>query len=155
MQYTHPYESIAFSSCMYLSNGSGYRSPTATSSHQAFDLISRCSVFNLLMLQRNVCCFELSFPSLTVFGMSRSVKVLLAPVNILNTFNVYGSVHRKYISIYIQQDASLHSLFISGNCSTCFGWYLHPSPGAHTTVSTASAICHTVMNRVKLLIKYI
>jgi hypothetical protein len=24
---------------------------------------------------------------------------------------------------YIQQDATLHSLFICGNCSTCFGWY--------------------------------
>ena len=29
-------------------------------------------------------------------------------------------------------------------CSTCFGWYIHPSSGAHTTVSTASGICHTV-----------
>jgi hypothetical protein len=48
------------------------------------------------------------------------------------------------ISIYIQQDATLHTLFISGNCSTCFGWYFQPSPGAHTTVSTASGICHTV-----------
>jgi len=53
-------------------------------------------------------------------------------------------VHHKYIPIYIQQDATLHSLFISGNCSTCFGWYFHPSSGAHTTVSTASGICHTV-----------
>ena len=26
-------------------------------------------------------------------------------------FNVYGSVHRKNILIYIQQDATLHSLF--------------------------------------------
>ena len=26
-------------------------------------------------------------------------------------FNVYGSVHRKNIPIYIQQDATLHSLF--------------------------------------------
>ena len=26
-------------------------------------------------------------------------------------FNVYGSVHRKSILIYIQQDATLHSLF--------------------------------------------
>ena len=33
---------------------------------------------------------------------------------------------------------------LSGNCSTCFGWYLHPSSGAQTTVSTASDICHTV-----------
>ena len=27
--------------------------------------------------------------------------------------DVHGSVHRKYIPIYIQQDATLHSLFIS------------------------------------------
>jgi hypothetical protein len=45
---------------------------------------------------------------------------------------------------YIQQDATLHSLFISGNCSTCFGWYFHTSSGGHTTVSTVSDICHTV-----------
>jgi hypothetical protein len=50
------------------------------------------------------------------------------------------------IPIYscIQQDATLHSLFISGNCSTCFGWYIHPSSGAHTTVSRASGIFHTI-----------
>jgi hypothetical protein len=28
-----------------------------------------------------------------------------------------------------------------GNCSTYFGRYLHPSSGAHTTVSTASGTC--------------
>jgi len=54
-------------------------------------------------------------------------------------------VHRKYIPIYIQQDATLHILFISGTCSTCFGWYLHPSSGAHTNVSTTSGICRTVI----------
>ena len=68
-------------------------------------------------------------------------------------FKVHASVHRKYIFIYIQQEATLHSLFISGNCSTCFGWYLHPSSGAHTTVSTASGTCQTVMDTNKLLIK--
>jgi hypothetical protein len=45
---------------------------------------------------------------------------------------------------YIQKDATSHNLFISGNCSTCFGWHFHPSSGAHTTVFTASGICHTV-----------
>jgi hypothetical protein len=50
----------------------------------------------------------------------------------------------KSTSIYIQQDATLLSLFISGNCSTCFGWYHHTSSGAHTTVSTASGIFQTV-----------
>jgi hypothetical protein len=56
------------------------------------------------------------------------------------TFYVNESVHRTYVPICIQQDASLHSLFTS----TCFGWYIHPSSGAHTTVSTASGICHAV-----------
>jgi len=36
-------------------------------------------------------------------------------------FNVQRSVHRKYIPIYIQQDATLHSLFISGNCWKPYG----------------------------------
>src|SRR5215470_16566499 len=27
---------------------------------------------------------------------------------------------------------------------TCFGWYFHPSSGGHTTLSTASCICHKV-----------
>ena len=53
-------------------------------------------------------------------------------------------MHPKYIPIYIQQDATLHSLFISGNCSSRFGRYLHPSSGAQTNVSTTSGICHAV-----------
>jgi hypothetical protein len=63
---------------------------------------------------------------------------------ILLDFNVYGSVHRKYI----QQDATLHILFISGNCSTFFGWYFHPSSGAQTTVSAASGICHNTITAI-------
>jgi hypothetical protein len=51
--------------------------------------------------------------------------------SIIRKFNVYGSVHRKYILIYIQQDATLHSLFTSENCSTCFWWYFHPLSGEH------------------------
>jgi len=31
--------------------------------------------------------------------------------------------------------------------------YLHPSSGAHKTVSTASGTCQTVMDKIKLLIK--
>jgi hypothetical protein len=46
--------------------------------------------------------------------------------------------------IFIQRYATIYSLFISVNCSTCFGWYLHPSSGAHVTVSTATGISKTV-----------
>ena len=31
------------------------------------------------------------------------------------------------------------------NCSTCLGWYLYPSSGAHATVSAASGTCQTVI----------
>ena len=30
---------------------------------------------------------------------------------------------------------------LSANCSTCFGWFLHPSSGAQTTVFTFVATC--------------
>jgi len=48
------------------------------------------------------------------------------------------------VSIIVQQDATIYSSFISANCSTCFGWYLNPSSGAHITVSTVSGIIETV-----------
>jgi hypothetical protein len=50
----------------------------------------------------------------------------------------------KSILIYVQQDATLHSLFYLETALHVLGWYHHPSSGAQTTVSTASGICHTV-----------
>jgi hypothetical protein len=49
-----------------------------------------------------------------------------------------------YSNIYPTR-CNLTQFTLSGNCSTCFGWYDHPSSGAQTTVSTASGICHTVI----------
>ena len=48
------------------------------------------------------------------------------------------------MAIITQQDATEYGLFKSVNCSTCFGWYLHPPSGAHNTVSTVSGIGETV-----------
>ena len=48
------------------------------------------------------------------------------------------------MAIIIQKDATIQSLFISVNCSTCFGWYFHPSSGVYNTVSTVSGITETV-----------
>jgi hypothetical protein len=70
--------------------------------------------------------------SLTVlFKKKKLVNPLNAELNpichllILLGDLTFESVHRKYIPIYIQQDATLRSLFISGNYSTPFGWYFH------------------------------
>ena len=43
------------------------------------------------------------------------------------------------------QRYTVYEVFISGNCSTCFGWYLNPSSGAHVTVITASGTGQTVL----------
>jgi hypothetical protein len=59
-------------------------------------------------------------------------------------YRIFWESDKFSIPIYIQQDATLHSLLICGDSSTCFVWYLHSSLGAHTTVSTAAGICHTV-----------
>ena len=48
-----------------------------------------------------------------------------------------------YSNIYPTR-CNFTQFILSGNCSTCFGWYHHPSSGEETTVSTASGICHTV-----------
>ena len=61
--------------------------------------------------------------------------------------NTTALTHLEYailVSIIIQQYATIFSLFISVNCSTCFGWDLHPSSGTHITATTASGINETV-----------
>jgi len=52
------------------------------------------------------------------------------------------------LSITVQQDVTIYSLFISANCSTCFRWYFHTSSGAHITVSTVSIIIETAKDKI-------
>jgi hypothetical protein len=59
-------------------------------------------------------------------------------------FNVHGSVHRKNILIYIQQDATLQSLYYLETALHASGGTTNHHLGAQTTVSTASGICQTV-----------
>ena len=56
-------------------------------------------------------------------------RLFLTIIQQYNVFNVHGSMHRNNILIFIQQDATLHSLFylettlhISGDD----GWWYHP-----------------------------
>jgi len=63
---------------------------------------------------------------------------------------------RNMLSTTVQQDATIYSLFISAKCSTCFGWYLHLSSGAHNTVSAVSGIIETTKEKItsKCLYQY-
>jgi hypothetical protein len=55
-----------------------------------------------------------------------------------------GKEHYIRFSNIFPTRCNVTQFILSGNCSTCVVWYLHPSSGAHTTVFTASVICHTV-----------
>ena len=46
---------------------------------------------------------------------------------------------------YISNEMQHFTLYLFlENCPTYFGWYLHQSSGAHTTVFTVSGTCQTV-----------
>ena len=60
-------------------------------------------------------------------------------LDMLFEFNIHGSVRRKEYSIIYPTRCNVTQFILSGNCSTCFGWYHHPSLGAQT-----SGICKTV-----------
>ena len=45
------------------------------------------------------------------------------------------SKERNYSFLYISNEMHLYTVYLSPeNCSTCFGWYLHPSSGKHITI---------------------
>jgi hypothetical protein len=46
---------------------------------------------------------------------------------------------------YVSNKMQLYTVYLFlENCSTCFGWYIHPSSGAHTTVFTVYGTYQTV-----------
>jgi len=63
--------------------------------------------------------------------------VIKHPKCITNQPTFYSNIHPTRCNIT--------QFILSGNCSTCFGWYHHPSSEAQTTVSTTSGICHTII----------
>ena len=113
----------------------------ATSFNIKYYVISRFKQYSLINLSVYFCQNYRSCGNLTFIFLNLILKQDRQGTSKLD---VQRSVRRKYIPIRIQQDIRLHSLFISGNCSTCFGWFLHPSSGVQTTVSTASGTCQTV-----------
>jgi hypothetical protein len=83
----------------------------------------------------------------------QAVDIFLNPLHwLICVMDIHLSFHRKpTISKLFKSYSNIRptrcnvtQFILSGNCSTCFGWYHHPSSGAQTTVPTASGICHTV-----------
>ena len=84
---------------------------------------------------------------ITSKGWSKKCNTHASDEKLLQTYGRKTSRWRPfgiYSNIYPTR-CNVTRFILSGNCSTCFGWYHHPSSGAQTTVSTASGICHTVI----------
>ena len=80
-------------------------------------------------------------------GSSKSKFILLMYDNFSIYENNFGRRMLLKRCMYFITYSNIYpttQFILSGNCSTCFGWYHHPSSGAQTTVSTASGICHAV-----------
>jgi len=69
-----------------------------------------------------------------------------SPFFTVNSLPREATCSRQYkdVLMIVKQDATLYSLFISVNRSTCFGWYRHPSSATHNTVSALSGIAEAV-----------
>jgi len=55
---------------------------------------------------------------------------------------------RKYLSVYVNKcptRCNYTQFILSVNCSTYFGWFLHPSSGAQIAVSTASGVSQPLL----------
>jgi len=77
-------------------------------------------------------CGGMAVKRMGMLGVSvRTMKALFF-------FNIHGTLHHNSMSINVQQDATYTQFILCVNCPTCFGWFLHSSPGAQITVSTAS-----------------
>ena len=94
-----------------------------------------------LMISWKLAALCLYFVSLWHCHFNLQVKMLSKrQANVCNTFISNAkwkepaeirSVYREPCNIDIYpKDVTLHSSFISRNCCTCFGWYLHPLSGA-------------------------
>jgi hypothetical protein len=71
----------------------------------------------------------------SLYTLRQTAQVLMQP-NIRNPPRSEGHLPLSdfnSMSIIVQQDATIYSLFISVNCCTCFGWRYHPKHGEQFT----------------------
>jgi len=61
---------------------------------------------------------------------------IMVPMSIWHTPSHYISLTTIWVNFSFVRPCIV--ILLSVNCSTCFGWFLHPSSGAQITVSTIS-----------------
>jgi hypothetical protein len=70
-------------------------------------------------------------------------SIVICDVSLCGLKNWFFNISEEYSNIY-RTRCNVTQFILSGNCSTHFKWYLHPSSRVKTTVSTPSGVCHTV-----------
>ena len=113
--------------------------------------IMSCGVTSCVLVHNGIrfieiCCNRRDFLSRTSTNSKASFEAALT-INRISlqpmTRDVHGSVHGKLIFEYNQQEATLHNLFISVKCSTCFRRFLRPLSGAQKLYIRHRVLCQT------------
>jgi len=114
--------------------------PTQMSAHSSYEFYSFfCTM--IILCKINI---QTDFPLKTKLKrLCIFVHVTAGGVYVV-TNGLENSASSRVCSNIYPTRCNVIQFIISENCSACFGWYHHPSSRAHSTVSTASGICHTL-----------
>ena len=118
-----------------------------TCQHDSCSLVQSCLGNDWLVLPQNMCvdCARgMQHQSLSILDRSNKHQGQ-HPWLWLRNYLLDQNQQLRYSCNIYKKICNVTQFILSGNCSICFGWYHYPSSGAHTTVSTASDICHTVI----------
>jgi hypothetical protein len=83
-------------------------------------------------VRRSVCINTLNTELNPIWHLLILLDLTFMGKCIVSIFQYISNKMQRY-TVYLYLETALH-----------FGWYFHPSSGTHTTVPTASGICHTV-----------
>jgi hypothetical protein len=101
----------------------------------SYEPLKQCATEQDIVFRRQDCllsqAFLISVRNILHMECYTTLRNYAVEVNkVTTTLTFMGSVHRRYISKYKQQDVTSYNVFISVKCPTCFRRFLRPSSGA-------------------------
>jgi hypothetical protein len=76
---------------------------------------------------------SLGLPRFLLHGGRHFIYIVVVVVVVVVVVPTNANIYSKYSNICPTR-CNVTQFILSGNCSTCFGWYHHPSSGTQTTI---------------------
>ena len=120
------------------------RSPAIplTSFHDFLALISSSIALRHILFSLPLLLYPWGFQSNAIFSIGPASLGNVCPIHFHFLLFWFPIDFCRMYSFWYISEMQLYTVYLFlENCSTCFGWYLHPSSGAHITVFTVSGTC--------------